>query len=67
MSQRKRQPAGKSRADKTAVKLTKPKPSVFKLGAGAVGNTPAEARKFLRAEVEKWAKAVKAAGIASEQ
>lgn len=39
----------------------------LRLGAEVVGNTPAEARKFLRAEVEKWAKTVKAAGITTEQ
>jgi len=37
------------------------------LGAEVVGNSPAEARKFLREEVAKWAKTVKAAGITTEQ
>ena len=38
-----------------------------RLGAEVVGNTPAEARKFLGEEVAKWAKTVKAAGITVEQ
>ena len=33
------------------------------MGAEAGGNTPVEFRKFLRAEMEKWAKVVKAAGM----
>lgn len=40
---------------------------LVRLGAEVVGNTPAEARKFLRAEIAKWAKTVKAAGITTEQ
>lgn len=38
-----------------------------RLGSVPVGNNPAEARKFIRAELEKWSKTVKAAGITSAQ
>ena len=38
-----------------------------RLGSVPVGNNPAEARVFVRAELEKWAKTVKAAGITSAQ
>jgi tripartite-type tricarboxylate transporter receptor subunit TctC len=43
------------------------KERMARLGAEVVGNAPAEARKFLSDEVQKWAKTVKAAGIAMEQ
>ncbi|HEY5293415.1 MAG TPA: hypothetical protein VIJ43_13995 [Burkholderiales bacterium] len=33
-----------------------------KLGIGLVGNTPAEAAKFIASETEKWEKVIKAAG-----
>jgi tripartite-type tricarboxylate transporter receptor subunit TctC len=36
---------------------------IARLGGEPVGNSPAEARQFIRAEIEKWAKTVKAAGI----
>ncbi len=38
-----------------------------RLGSVPVGNSPVEARNFIRAELEKWAKTVKAAGITSSQ
>ena len=38
-----------------------------RLGSVPVGNSPAEARQFVRAELEKWAKTVKAAGITAAQ
>jgi len=38
-----------------------------RLGAEVVGNTSSEARKFLREEVAKWAKTVRAAGVTTEQ
>ena len=38
-----------------------------RLGSVPVGNSPAEARAFVRAELEKWAKTVKAAGITAAQ
>jgi tripartite-type tricarboxylate transporter receptor subunit TctC len=34
-----------------------------RLGSDPVGSTPAEARQYIRSEVAKWAKTVKAAGI----
>jgi tripartite-type tricarboxylate transporter receptor subunit TctC len=34
-----------------------------KLGIGMVGNSPAEAAKFIAAETEKWDKVIKAAGM----
>jgi tripartite-type tricarboxylate transporter receptor subunit TctC len=36
------------------------------LGADAEGTTPAEFRQYLRRDVEKWARVVKAAGLAAE-
>ncbi len=36
------------------------------LGADAEGTTPEEFRRYLRADVEKWAKVVKAAGVSAE-
>jgi len=36
-----------------------------RLGSVPVANSPEEARKFIRAEVDKWKKVVKAAGITS--
>ena len=50
-----------------ALHLPDVKEKMARLGAEVVGNTPAEARKFLNDEVEKWAKTVKAAGITAEQ
>ncbi len=50
-----------------ALQLPDVKERMARLGAEVVGNTPAEARKFLHEEVLKWAKTVKAAGIAPEQ
>ena len=35
-------------------------------GAEAVGSTPAEARRFLDAEIDKWAKVVKLSGMRAE-
>lgn len=37
-----------------------------KLGIEAVGNSPAEAKKFLEDEVAKWAKVITAAGVKAE-
>ena len=39
------------------------KERLARLGSEPVGNSPDEARKFVRAELEKWSKTVKAAGI----
>ena len=50
-----------------ALNLPDVKERLARLGAEVVGNTPAEARSFLRAEVAKWAKTVRAAGITPEQ
>jgi tripartite-type tricarboxylate transporter receptor subunit TctC len=50
-----------------ALHLPDVKERMARLGADVVGNTTAEARKFLHDEVEKWAKTVKAAGITMEQ
>ena len=50
-----------------ALHLPDVKEKMARLGAEVVGNTTAEARKFLNDEVEKWAKTVKAAGITAEQ
>jgi tripartite-type tricarboxylate transporter receptor subunit TctC len=50
-----------------ALQLPDVKERMARLGAEVVGNTPAEARKFLHEEVQKWAKTVKAAGITPEQ
>lgn len=38
-----------------------------RLGSVPVGNNPDEARKFIHAELEKWTKTVKAAGITSDK
>lgn len=38
-----------------------------RLGSVPVGNNPVEARRFVRAELDKWARTVKAAGITSAQ
>jgi tripartite-type tricarboxylate transporter receptor subunit TctC len=38
-----------------------------RMGSDIVGNSPDEARAYIRAELEKWAKTVKAAGIQSGQ
>ena len=40
---------------------------VARLGAVPVGSSAAEARKFIHAELAKWTKTVKAAGITSEK
>jgi tripartite-type tricarboxylate transporter receptor subunit TctC len=40
---------------------------VARLGAEPVGNSAAEARKFIHAELAKWTKTVKAAGITNEK
>jgi tripartite-type tricarboxylate transporter receptor subunit TctC len=50
-----------------ALQLPDVKDRLARLGAEVVGNTPAEARKFIGDEVAKWAKTVKAAGITVEQ
>lgn len=50
-----------------ALHLPDVKERMARLGAEVVGNSTAEARKFLHDEVEKWAKTVKAAGITMEQ
>ena len=50
-----------------ALQLPDVKERMARLGAEVVGNTPAEARRFLHEEVQKWAKTVKAAGITPEQ
>jgi tripartite-type tricarboxylate transporter receptor subunit TctC len=39
------------------------KERLARMGSDIVGSSPEEARKFIRAELEKWAKTVKAAGI----
>ena len=41
------------------------KERLARMGSDIVGSSPDEARKFIRAELEKWAKTVKAAGIKS--
>ncbi len=43
------------------------KERLARLGSVPVGNNPTEARAFIRAELEKWTKTVKAAGITSGQ
>jgi tripartite-type tricarboxylate transporter receptor subunit TctC len=43
------------------------KERLARMGSDIVGGSPQEARKFIRAELEKWAKTVKAAGITSGQ
>jgi tripartite-type tricarboxylate transporter receptor subunit TctC len=37
--------------------------TIAQQGADAVSSTPSEFRSFVNAEIAKWAKAVKAAGI----
>jgi tripartite-type tricarboxylate transporter receptor subunit TctC len=39
------------------------KERLARMGSDVVGSSPEEARKFIRAELEKWSKTVKAAGI----
>lgn len=41
------------------------KERLARMGSDIIGSSPDEARKFIRAELEKWAKTVKAAGIKS--
>jgi tripartite-type tricarboxylate transporter receptor subunit TctC len=36
-------------------------------GIEPVGNTPAQAKRFLDAEIAKWAKVITAAGVKAEQ
>jgi tripartite-type tricarboxylate transporter receptor subunit TctC len=43
------------------------KERLARLGSVPVGNNPMEARAFIRAELAKWTKTVKAAGITSEK
>lgn len=43
------------------------KERLARMGSDIVGSSPDEARKFIRAELEKWAKTVTAAGITSGQ
>lgn len=43
------------------------KERLARMGSEIVGSSPDEARTFIRAELEKWAKTVKAAGIQSGQ
>lgn len=43
------------------------KERLTRMGSDIVGSSPDEARRFIRAELEKWAKTVKAAGIKSGQ
>jgi tripartite-type tricarboxylate transporter receptor subunit TctC len=50
-----------------ALALPDVKERLARLGSETVGSSPAEARKFIRAELELWAKTVKAAGIKSGQ
>lgn len=50
-----------------ALQLPDVKERMARLGAEVVGNSPAEARRFLHEEVQKWAKTVKAAGVTPEQ
>ena len=46
-----------------ALALPDVKERLTRLGSERVGNSPDEANKFIRGELEKWAKTVKAAGI----
>ena len=48
-----------------ALALPDVKERLARMGSDIVGSNPAEARAFVRAELEKWAKTVKAAGIKS--
>ena len=50
-----------------ALNLPDVKERLARLGSEPVGNSPEEARRFIRSELEKWAKTVKAAGIKSGQ
>jgi tripartite-type tricarboxylate transporter receptor subunit TctC len=50
-----------------ALALPDVKERLARMGSDIVGSRPEEARKFIRAELEKWAKTVKAAGITSGQ
>lgn len=43
------------------------KERLARMGSDIIGSNPGEARRFIRAELEKWAKTVKAAGITSGQ
>jgi tripartite-type tricarboxylate transporter receptor subunit TctC len=42
------------------------KDRLARMGAEPIGNTPAEATRYIRSEMEKWSKTVKAAGIKSQ-
>jgi tripartite-type tricarboxylate transporter receptor subunit TctC len=67
-------PAGTPRAivtliyKETVKALAQPdmKERLATLGAEGVGNTPEEFRAFVKAEIAKWAKVVKAAGLKVE-
>jgi len=43
------------------------KERVARLGADIIANNPAEARKYVMSEMQKWSKTVRAAGIKSGQ
>ncbi len=67
-------PAGTSPAivktihSQTVTMLTQPdvKERLARLGAEAVGNSPAEFAAFIRAEIDKWARIVKQAGLKAQ-
>jgi tripartite-type tricarboxylate transporter receptor subunit TctC len=46
-----------------ALKLPEVKEKITADGAEPVGNTPAEFAELIKAEIEKWSKVAKAAGI----
>jgi tripartite-type tricarboxylate transporter receptor subunit TctC len=43
------------------------KERLARMGSDIIGSSPDEARRFIRAEFEKWSKTVKAAGIKADQ
>lgn len=50
-----------------ALELPDVRERLTRMGSDIIGSTPVEARKFIRAELDKWSKTVKAAGIKSGQ
>ena len=49
-----------------SLKLPEVQEKITALGFEAVGNTPVEFAKFLRAELDKWARVAKATGAKAE-
>lgn len=56
-----------SRQTRSALALPDVKEKLARFGAEPIGNMPAEAERYVKSEMEKWAKTVKAAGVKTGQ